>query len=210
MKIAVIGTGNVGATLGARWAEAGHSVVFGTRDPKARKVAAMLQEAGPNASAATVAKAAAAGEVVVLATPWEATRSAVESAGGLPGKIVIDCTNPIAADLSGLSVGLTTSAGEQVARFAPGARVVKAFNTIGSNVMADPAFKDGAATLLICGDDAEAKKTVSALGRDLGFDVVDAGALTVSRYLEPMAMLWITLAYGRQLGRNIAFRLLRR
>ncbi len=210
MKIAVIGTGNVGATLGKRWAAAGHSVVFGTRDPKGAKIAALLAQAGPNASAATVSRAAASGEVVVLATPWEATKSAVQSAGGLPGKVVIDCTNPIAPDMTGLSVGLTTSAGEQVAQWAPHARVVKAFNTIGSNVMADPAFGDGAATLLVCGDDADAKKTVSALAGDLGFDVVDAGGLASSRYLEPMAMLWITLAYARKLGRNIAFRLVRR
>lgn len=210
MKIGVIGTGNVGATLGCRWAKAGHEVVFGARDPEGEKVRAVLRDAGDHARATTVVEAAAGSEVVVLATPWDATRSAVESAGDLAGRILVDCTNPIAPGLLGLSVGLTTSAGEQVAEWATGARVVKAFNTIGSNVMADPAFGDEAATLLICGDDAEAKSVVSELASALGFDVVDAGALAVSRYLEPLAMLWINLAYTQQLGRDIAFKLLRR
>jgi predicted dinucleotide-binding enzyme len=148
--------------------------------------------------------------VVVLATPWAVVRDAIAVAGDLRGKVVVDCTNPIAENSSGLTVGTTTSAGEQVAQWAAGARVVKAFNTTGSSNMANPEYDEGRATMFICGDDPEAKETVSTLASDLGFDVCDSGPLQVARYLEPLAMVWIQLAYPQGLGRDIAFRLIKR
>ena len=138
MRIAIIGTGNVGSALGRGWARAGHDVWFGARDPGKPELARLVQEAGPRARAAAVAAAAASGEVVVLATPWGAAREAIELAGDLAGKVLIDCTNPLAAGLSGLVVGHTTSAREQVAAWARGARVVKAFNTTGAGNMRNP------------------------------------------------------------------------
>ena len=210
MKIAIIGTGSVGGTLGRRWARGGHDVTFGSRRPDSAKVRALLDEAGGNAKAASVREAAANADIVVLATPWDATADAIESAGDLTDKIVVDCTNPVAPNLAGLSIGHTLSAGEQVGAWATGARVVKAFNTAGSGTMADPSFNGQAAAMFICGDDTEAKSAVGRLAAELGFDVVDTGALATARYLEPMAMLWIQLAYGQGLGRDFAFKIVKR
>jgi hypothetical protein len=157
-----------------------------------------------------VAEAARFGEVIVLTTPWPQTQAAIQAAGDLRRTIVLDATNPIAADFSWLEIGHTTSGGEQVASWAPGARVVKIFNTVGFNVMADPRFGDRAAAMLHCGDDAEAKRVAARLAADLGFDPVDAGPLVQARLLEAMAWLWITMAVKHGHGREMAFTLLRR
>jgi predicted dinucleotide-binding enzyme len=187
-----------------------HDVVFGVREPTSPRVKSLLKLTDNRAKAASVPETVASSDVVVLATPWGAVRDAIAVAGDLRGKVLVDCTNPIAENLTGLTVGTTTSAGEQVARWAPGARVVKAFNTTGSGNMANPRYEEGNVTMFICGDDAEAKETVSSLAKDLGFDVCDSGPLQAARYLEPLAMVWIQLAYARGMGRDIAFRLIRR
>ena len=210
MKIGIIGAGNIGGTLGRAWAAKGHEVVFGVRDPRGPKVQELVKATGGKARAASPAEAAAHGEVVLLATPWAAARAALGGAGDLTGKILIDATNPLRPDLSGLTLGHTTSAAEEVARWAPGAKVVKAFNTIGAQHMANPRFGTQSASMLICGDDAAAKKAVLALAEVLGFDPVDAGPLAQARLLEPLAMLWISLAYAYGHGADIAFKLLRR
>jgi predicted dinucleotide-binding enzyme len=210
MQIGIIGTGNVGSALGKRWAAAGHTIVFGTRDPGSAKVKSLVSGIGPKARAGRIAEAATFGEVVVLATPFGATEDAIRQAGNLSGKVVVDCTNPLKPDFSGLTVGHTTSAGESVAGWARAAKVVKALNSTGAGNMVDPRYGSECASMFVCGDDASAKATVSDLVRALGFDVVDAGPLVNARLLEPLAMLWITLAYGLGQGPNIAFRLLRR
>jgi predicted dinucleotide-binding enzyme len=209
MRIAIVGAGNVGTTLGGGWAKAGHQVVYGVRNPTDAGVARRVASTGAAARTATVADAVAGSEVVLVATPWTATQEALASAGSLADRIVLDCTNPLKPDLTGLSLGQTTSGGEQVAGWAPGARVVKIFNTTGFNNMANPRYPEGAATMFYCGDDAGAKQVAAALASDLGFDPVDAGPLTSARLLEPLAMLWISLAIRGQ-GREIAFRLMRR
>jgi NADPH-dependent F420 reductase len=210
MKIAVIGIGNVGGTLGTRWAIMNHEVVFGVREPTSPKVKSLLKLADNKAQAASVPDAVAASDVVVLATPWEAVADAIAVAGDLKGKVIVDCTNPVAERMSGLSIGQTTSAGERVAEWTKGARVIKAFNSTGANNMANPVYGEHKATMFICGDDPEAKAIVSNLAGDLGFDVCDSGPLRVARYLEPLAMLWIHLAYAQGLGREFAFTLLKR
>jgi 8-hydroxy-5-deazaflavin:NADPH oxidoreductase len=210
MKIAVIGSGNVGGALGTGWAKKGHSVVFGVRDKNDQELASLLKKAGSNARAASVPEAAASGEVVVFATPWPATQDAIRNAGDLKGKIVLDCTNPLKPDLSGLLIGHTTSAAEQVANWASGAKVVKAFNTTGANNMENSRYPDGPLAMFYCGDDADAKKTVAQLASDLGFEPIDAGGITQARLLEPLATLWIHLAYAQGLGREFAFRIIRR
>ena len=210
MKIAVIGMGNVGGTLGTRWASMDHDVIFGVREPTSPKVKSLLKLSENRALAASVPDAVSASDVIVLATPWDAVRDAIAVAGDLRGKIVIDCTNPIAAGANGLSVGLTVSAGEQVAEWARGARVVKAFNCTGANNMSNPKYPEGKATMFICGDDSEAKEAVSTLADNLGFEVVDSGPLQVARYIEPLAMLWIQLAYSQGLGRDFAFKIMKR
>jgi hypothetical protein len=210
MKIAVIGSGNVGGTVGRRWADLDHEVVFGSRDPSSENVKNILASTGGKAKVDTVAGAAAFGEVVVLATPWEATKDAIAAADDLLGKVVLDCTNPLKPDLSGLSIGPDTSAAEQVAGWAPGARVVKGLSTTGSGNMAEPQYGDQQASMFICGDDESAKASVGQLVGELGFDVVDCGPLSMARTLEPLALLWVTLAYELGQGPNIAFKLLRR
>ncbi|MFP5288219.1 MAG: NADPH-dependent F420 reductase [Thermoanaerobaculia bacterium] len=208
MRIGVIGIGMVGGTLGSRWARGGHEVLFGVREPSSEKVGRLLADSGENARAGTVAEAAAFGEVVALATPWGGTEDALRHAGDLSGKVLLDCTNPLKPDLSGLEGD--RSAAEQVAAWAPGAKVVKIFNTTGANNMDDPRFGDDRATMFYCGDDAEAKKVAARLAEDLGFEAGDAGPLAEARSLEHLALLWIHLAYVQKLGRGIAFKLMRR
>jgi hypothetical protein len=208
MKISILGTGNVGSTLGRRFAALGHAVAYGTRDPQG--AASLL--AGHPGSARLLAPGdlAAHGEVIVLAVPGSASVEAVRSLGRLDGQIVVDATNPLLPDLAGLSLGLTDSLGEQVQRAAPGARVVKAFNTIGVAVMQNPRYGDRRALLLACSDDAVAKRTVLGLGESLGFEALDYGPLAGARTTEPLAMLWIRLAYLHGLGPDFALSLLRR
>ena len=208
MRIGVIGIGMVGGTLGRRWAREGHEVLFGVREPSSEKVGRLLADSGENARAGTVAEAAASGEVVVLATPWGGTEDAVRHAGDLTGKVLLDCTNPLKPDLSGLAGD--PSGAEQVAAWAPGAKVVKIFNTTGFKNMDDPRFGDDQATMFYCGDDAEAKKVAATLAEGLGFEAVDAGPLAEARSLEYLALLWIDLAYVQKLGPGIAFKLMRR
>ena len=210
MKIGIIGSGNVGGTLGTRCAKAGHQVTFGSRDPGAADLKQLLARAGSNARAATLQDAAKSGDVLLLATPWPVTKDIVQGLGDLTGKVLIDATNPLLPDLSGLALETTTSAAEQVAGWARGAKVVKAFNTVGSNIMEKPAFGADKPVLFFCGDDAGAKGEVKQLADELGFEGVDAGPLTQARLLEPFALLWISLVYKAGLGREIAFKLLRR
>lgn len=210
MRIGIIGSGNVGGALGLGWARAGHSVVFSSRNPASDEVKTLLQRAAGKSKAATPKEAAQASEVLLLATPWPAAKQAVEGLGDIRGKLLIDATNPLLPDLSGLQLGTTTSAAEQVAQWSRGAKVVKAFNTVGSNVMEDPAFGAERALLFFCGDDEEAKQTVKKLAEELGFDAHDAGALQQARLLEPFALLWISLAIGRGYGREFAFKIIKR
>jgi len=210
MNIGIIGAGNVGGALGKGWAASGHQVKFGVRNSAKPEVVALLKDAGPRASAATVSEAAAFGEVVVLTVPWNMAQAALATAGDLAGKVLVDCTNPLKPDLSGLAVGPDTSAAEQIARWAKGARVVKCFNTTGSDNMANPKYGQDRVVMFLAGDDAAAKTTVARLGEDLGFEMVDAGGLETARLLEPLAMLWIHLAFKCGLGRGFAFKLLRR
>jgi 8-hydroxy-5-deazaflavin:NADPH oxidoreductase len=113
-------------------------------------------------------------------------------------------------DFTGLALGYTTSGAEQVAGWAKGAKVFKAFNQTGFNIMGNPAFDGRRAVMFVCGDDDAHKPTVLKLATDIGFEAIDAGSLVVARLLEPLAMLWIHLAYARDLGRDFAFVLHRR
>jgi hypothetical protein len=202
MRIAIIGAGKVGMALGHGWARDGHDIVFGVRNPAGKEVLV--------GRAAGIADAVRDAAVVVLATPWEAVDSALAAAGSLDGKILVDCTNPILPALAGLSVGTTESAAERIAAQVPRARVVKAFNTTGAGNMGNPRFGAERLTMFYSGDDAEAKRTVEQLIVTLGFAPVDAGPLPAARYLEPLAMLWIHLAYRMGHGPNIGLHLLRR
>jgi predicted dinucleotide-binding enzyme len=128
----------------------------------------------------------------------------------MSAKILVDCTNPLLSGTSSLAVGHTTSAAEQIAGWAEGASVVKTFNSTGSVNMVDPRYGSQPASMFLCGDDSKAKSVVARLGEEIGFEMIDAGPLANARLLEPLAMLWISLAYRQGLGPNIAFKLLRR
>jgi 8-hydroxy-5-deazaflavin:NADPH oxidoreductase len=210
MKISILGAGNVGGTLGRGWAGKGHDVFFGVPNPNDSKTQALLTTIGSKARAGTVAEAAAASDLIVLATPWPVTQDAIKAAGSLTDKIVVDCTNPLKEDFSGLSLGYTTSGAEQVAQWAKGAKVFKAFNQTGSGNMANPAFGGQRTVMFVCGDDDAHKPTVLNLASDIGFEAIDAGNLAIARLLEPFGMLWIHLALVQGLGTNFAFSLMRR
>lgn len=198
MKIAIIGPGNVGTALGEAFKKRGHEVIYGERDP------------GKHPGSASIKEAAQSAGIVVFSVAWSGAEDAIRAAGDLSGKTVIDATNPLKPQLAGLELGTDTSAAEQVQKWADGAHVVKAFNTVGFNIMENASFPDGKPVLFYCGNDAGAKETVHQLAGELGFEPVDAGPITQARVLEPFAMLWISLAFQAGLGREFAFRLIRR
>jgi predicted dinucleotide-binding enzyme len=212
MKLAIFGAGSVGGALGARLAAAGYEIHYGDTNPQSEKTRKLLSEIGANARAGTVAEAARDAEVIILATPWEAVETALHAAGDLTGKIIVDCTNPLRMGASGLelTLGYDTSGAEQIAALAPGAHVVKAFNQTGYANMAQPAYGDRRAVMFVCGDDAVSRAKVRKLSEAVGFETIDAGVLRVARLLEPLAMLWIHLAFNTELKRDFAFATLRR
>ncbi|UYN96232.1 MAG: NAD(P)-binding domain-containing protein [Enhydrobacter sp.] len=205
MRIAVIGAGNVGKALADRFAKAGEEVVYGVRDPAAAKHAPLTH---PRLG---VRDAAAGADCVVLATPWSAAEGACKAMAPLHGKIVIDCTNPLAMGPAGLglAVGHTISGGELVAGWCVGASVFKAFNSVGFEVMKAPELLELRPVMFVAGDDEARKPQVLALVGATGFEAIDAGPLRNARLLEPLAMLWIDQAIIRRRGRDFAFALAR-
>lgn len=203
MNVLIIGAGNMGAGLVKQLAAAGHQVSVTSRS--AAKVAA-LAAAHPGVRAVPAAQAAALADVVILATAFGDAAAALAGVGDLEGKVLIDISNPLTADYMGLTIGHTTSAAEEIARLAPGAEVVKAFNTLFAQVLADGAdFGQGrTATVFVASDSERAKQTAKALAESMRFATVDAGGLKNARYLEPLAGLNIYLGYGAGLGTAIA------
>jgi len=211
MKIAVIGAGNVGSTLAKKWAAQGHKILLGVRAPAESKSQDLLKSIGAGASAHTITEAAAAAEVIVLATPWDVSEAiARQISEEVKGKVLIDCTNPLKKDLSGLEVGHSSSGGELIQKSCPQAFVYKAFNTTGFNIMADPHLESRKTAMFFCGDDQTRREVVAGLVREVGFESIDAGPLASARLLEPFAMLWIQSAYRFGLGRDFSFGILRR
>lgn len=212
MKIGILGSGEVGQKLGAGLAGLGHEVKIGTRDAQSEKMNAWVAQVGKRASVGSFGAAATFGDIVILALSWSGTANALQLAGSdqFAGKVVIDAINPLVVHTDGtlqLAIGGTDSAGEQIQRWLPKARVVKAFNTVGNSHMIKPQFAGGPPSMFICGNDATAKKVVADLLKVLGWDVVDAGAMDGARLLEPLAMLWIRLMFQWKSG-NHAFKLL--
>jgi predicted dinucleotide-binding enzyme len=206
MKFAVIGAGNVGRAIGDAWTRIGHEVVYGVPDPRDPKYASV-----PSGYVKRPDQAASKADIIALATPWNATEAACRSIGDLKGKMIIDCTNPatMGPDGLGLALGFSTSGGEMVQSWCPGAFVFKTLNQVGFEVLADTSKLFPTPAMFVAGDDASKKPTVLKAVHDLGFEAVDAGPLNVARLLEPYAMLWINLALKHGLPRNCAFSLVR-
>jgi predicted dinucleotide-binding enzyme len=206
MKIGIIGAGNIGSALAALWAPYGHTLTFGMRDPRGES-AEELRARFPGVATEMVKDAASDADVVVVSVPWDAAQEVVKGAGPLTGKTVIDCTNPVTSDLSGLSLGTTSSAAELIASWAPGAHVVKAFNTMGAALFGKGRFEGALPDGFYCGDNADAKARARTLIEEAGFQPRDVGPLMIARYLEPLAMLWIDLAVNQKRNATFAFRL---
>lgn len=208
MKIAIVGSGNIGAGLARPWAK-GHEVTFAARDPNDAELGALAKEIG--AKVATIADAVRAAEVVTLAMPYGALADVVAAGGDWKGKIVIDCTNAVERGPAGMSLkyGHTTSSAEELAKTIPGAHVIKSFNAQGAENLANPVYGGVAASNFFCGDDAAAKAKVKSLIEAIGFEAIDVGPLSSARLVEPAMLLW--MMSSRAVGsRDIAFKVLRR
>jgi predicted dinucleotide-binding enzyme len=208
VRISIIGAGNVGKALAGAFVRQGEQVYLGVPDPD--KYQGTADALGPLAKLGTVGQAVAASDVVILAVPFAAAESVVRSVTDWQGKVLVDATNPLAPDLAGLLHGTTTSGAEQIAVWAPTARVVKSFNSTGAENMADATYGGGVPFMPVCGDDAPARAQVIALAKLIGFDAVDLGSLSAARYVEPFAMTWIHMAFRQGHGRKFAFNVLRR
>lgn len=205
MRIAIIGAGKVGGSLGRNWTRRRHTVTYGVRDPDAKAEA--LAQGG--AQVALPRQAVEWSDVVVLATPWAATREVVEAIGDFGGRPLLDATNPIGPGLTSAAPA-GSSGGELVQSWAPTARVVKIFNSTGAENLAAPVYGDEPTTMCYCGDDEAACAVAAKLATDLGFDAVSVGPLRNAALLESHALLWINLAKGQRANRSIAFKMLRR
>ena len=200
MKVALIGSGNMGSGLAKQITKAGHALVIGSRN--AAKGEALARATGATFKAANAADGA---DIVIVATGYGDAVTALRAAGDLTGKVVVDITNPMTPDYSGLTVGHATSAAEEIQKAFPNAKVVKAFNTVFAQILAAGPVLDGATVpVYFAGDDAAAKATVKALVDSTGFTAVDAGGLKNARYLEPLAGLNIYFGYGAGKGTSIA------
>jgi hypothetical protein len=210
MKLAIIGSGNIGKSVGTWASGLGYDVIFSSKNREHAKEAA--QAAGNNAKFAEAQEAVKEAELVLMAVPYSAVKEVLANLGPhLNGKVLIDATNPLNADYSGLAVGLTTSAAEEIARLAQGAKVVKAFNTVFASVFAskNPSIKGNKISVFYASDDADAKKKVADLITGMGFDAVDAGPLKAARNIEPIAMMNISLGYGMGHGTSVGFSFMR-
>jgi len=205
MKLGIIGAGSLGSALGERLQARGHEIMFGGRG-SAQQVASQLSvSAGSNADAAAFA------DVVVLAVPFNAIDAALAAAGPLDGRPLWSCVNALKPDYSGLAIGFSTSAAEEVQRRSPGARVVAALPPFAEAMAAGELAYDRKLepTVFLCGDDDPAKRIVERLVRDLGAQPVDAGPLTSARLVEPAMMLLVRIAYSG-VPRDVGLRLLER
>jgi 8-hydroxy-5-deazaflavin:NADPH oxidoreductase len=196
-KIGIIGSGAVGRSLGTGFIKSGYTVKIGSRTPDKKELTDWKNENGDAASLGTFEQAAAYGEILVLCTKGPGTFSAINLSGlkNFSGKVVIDTTNPIADALpvNGVLIyttGTNDSLGEQIQKAIPDARVVKAFNSIGNVFMYKPSFKDGTPTMFFCGNDGEARKLVSDILVEFGWEPYDCGKIEASRAIEPLCQLW--------------------
>ena len=212
MKVGVLGSGEVGQALGDGFVKHRHEVMLGTRDPA--KLADWAAR-NPNARVGTFAEAAEFGELIVLAVNGKASSTALGLAGAenLAGKTIVDATNPISdvPPVNGVLSFFTKqneSLMEQLQQEFPDAHFVKAFNSVGSDLMVNPRLEDGRPSMFICGNEAAAKKAVTEILDQFGWETWDMGAVEAARAIEPLAILWCIPGFLRNEWTH-AFKLLR-
>jgi predicted dinucleotide-binding enzyme len=197
--IAVIGTGNVGAALGPEFAAQGHTIVYGSREPARDDVQALVARTAGSASAKPPQEAVVGADIVVLAVPGTSAVEITRSLGNLSGKIIIDPTNVVSREGGRMSHGIEGKGSNAalIQAAAPGAFVVKAFNTLNWQQMVNPESAGGPITIMLAGDSAEAKATVAGLVRGMDLDAVDVGGLEYAHVLEELLVMWAN-SLGRQ------------
>jgi hypothetical protein len=212
MKIGLIGSGVVATTLATGFLKHGHAVVIGTREPS--KLADWAKQ-NPQGRVASFADAATFGEIIVLAVKGGVASEALRLAGAanLANKPVIDACNPIAdaPPVNGVlqfTTGINDSLMEQLQREFPAAKFVKAFNSVGAMCMVNPQFAGGKPTMFICGNDAAAKKSVTSILQQFGWETEDVGMVEAARAIEALCILWCIPGF-RQNDWVHAFKLLR-
>jgi predicted dinucleotide-binding enzyme len=208
VRVGILGSGLMGAKLGTIFARAGHEVVFSyaRSNDKLKKLARDTQG---NARAGTPAEAAKDADAVLLAVHWSRLDDVLKQAGDLAGKVILTCSLPMDADNTKLIIGTTTSGAEELARKVPRAHVVCAFNTVPSEVLFgvfEAKRKKDRPSLVYCGDHRQSKSVAAELIKDVGFNPIDAGPLSIARYTEPFALLVAQLAYEGESGPELAYR----
>jgi len=205
VNIGIIGSG----TWEPAWARSGQQRATKSCSASAKKLRAVAAAAGPNARTGTPAGAVAFGELILLSVPWAAVPVALKAVGNFEGKTLFSCVNCLKPDFSGLEVGTSTSAAEEIVKLAPGAKMVETIPPMAQILAADSRRLYGQQiSAFYCGNDAAAKATVASLLRDLDLDPVDAGPLTSARCIEPAGMLCVQLAYGMGMGTKLVMKLL--
>lgn len=190
--VALIGTGDMGDSLGPSFAKLGYSVVYGSRSPDSEKSKALVSMTGYGASITTQTKAAQQADIVLLLVPWPAMETVAQNLGNLDGKVVIDVSMPFKQGADGYPMHLLeTSSAEMIQKWNPGAKVVKAFATLGSQVIDDPDIEGGVVTVPVASNDREAKEKVAHIVSDMGLDPVDFGPLRMAREIEIMQMIYM-------------------
>jgi predicted dinucleotide-binding enzyme len=198
--VAVIGTGRMGSALGLRFAETGHTVIYGSRNPNSEKAAAVVARTGNGARVDTSANAIAEADIVALVLLWRATEDLIKSnVDNLDGKIIFDVTNaPIRAIQPDRENAVDTSAGQLIQEWAPKSKVVKAFNTVGYHILENPAHAGGPVTVPLVGNDLPAMEKVAELVQAMGFETMILGGIEQAHVLEGMALLYFApYAQGR-------------
>ena len=204
--IAIVGTGNVGSALGTEFAQQGHTIIYGSRNPDRHSVQELVAATGDSASATISSDAVKNADIVVLAVPGLAVQEVLESLGDLSGKIIIDPTNPLARKDLKFYHGAETSNTELIQSLAPGADVVKAFNTLSTEFMVDPSLAGGPVSIPLAGNSSGAKDVVAELIKNMGLEPIDVGGAGRAKLLEGMGVLLVNNMFSTRQAFNFHLR----
>lgn len=204
LTIAVLGAGNIGGTLGRKWAGAGHQVAFGVNDPDGKHAQTLRSELGDKVTIGSVAEALSSNPaVVVMAVPGTAMDAMIaEYAAQLDGRTILDTANRMG--------GGTMNSFATFQQYTPHAHIFRAFNTLGWENFANPEFPEGTADLFYCGPEGDARTTVEQLISDVGLRPMYLGGVEQVGLVDAIGGLWFALALGQGKGRHLAFKVLTR